>query len=159
MTKSTRLRFEAKRTFDRFSSDLNSCTNNMLVFCCLVDQEIIISYHRTEQQKIFLISKLLCMWTVATPTCRCPPTSKLQEFARNVWTQLMSILDERTMNQTTGKIPIVIFEWKPTQKREFHNCPNCGQVFSWNSLKTRDDKGTLKTDSLSLLSKTKDTGI
>ena len=33
-------RFEVKRTFDRFSN-LNSFTNNILVFCCLVGREII----------------------------------------------------------------------------------------------------------------------
>jgi len=46
---------------------------------------------------------------------------ELQEFAGNVWTQIMSILGERIINQITEVFPILPFQWKTTQKGSFTN--------------------------------------
>ena len=42
--------------------------------------------------------------------------------------QIMSILGERTMNQTSEEFLITPFQLKTTQKRQFHKYPNSGRV-------------------------------
>jgi len=58
---------------------------------------------------------------------------ELKEFTGKVSPQIMSILGETTVTQSTEVFPIVPFQWETTPKRWFHKCPNPGRV----SLATR----------------------